>query len=161
MDAAVEVEVAATIKGLGDLAKRMKVAGYFITDDAIHAIQKRAVALAPQGEPGNTTNPPGDLKSHIATEGPKGTTTRWVGKVGPAVVSNNRWAHNYGGQREFGGTITAHNPSGHLFFKKFDQWYSPVSVKQTGAHYLLRARIFAIPTIKRSMIKRLTEAIVV
>ena len=170
----VEITVRETLGGLDILAKKLQVAGYLATKDALRDIQKYAIALAPTGTAGNTTNPPGTLKRHIDIEGPYGSKTKWTGKVGPTVESANRWHVNYGGQREFGGDIyagrfarsitskagragTAGAPR--LFFRRFGQWYSPVKVSQRGAHYLLRGRAFAIPSITRNLFERVTTAV--
>jgi hypothetical protein len=155
----IEVTIVDTLIGLDDLAIRCEIAGQRVTKDALVAIRKYAIALAPAGTPGNTTNPPGTLKRHITIDGPTAGKVRWTGKVGPTVVSANRWAHNYGGQREFGGGIFAHNPTGRLFFQRFGQWYSPASVTQKGSHYLLRARIFSMPSINRALYTRFSLAV--
>ncbi len=176
MDVRYDITVAHTEVGLNVLAEKLKVAGFLITRDALHEIQKLAITMAPMGSGGNSTNPPGTLKRHITVEGPRGRSVRWEGVVGPTVTSANRWMHNYGGQREFGGPIYAgqvarsllssggragEGGAPRLFFRIYSQWYSPVMVNQKGAHYLLRARIFAMPGINRAIRKRLSEAIVV
>lgn len=142
------VDVAGAIAGLDALSARLDEATKDCVAAVAHLYQAKAMANAPVGRLGNSTNPSGDLRRSIHVEGPTGGDGTYAARVGPTVTTVRPGPGgsvlNYGRQREFGGVITP-RVSPLLRFKIDGNWFSKASVSQHGSFYLTRARAEANP----------------
>lgn len=96
------VNVDATLQGIENLEKRVKVALYNFVEEAAKDVQQKAAAFSPEGTGGNSTNAPGDLARSIYITGPVNVNangTEYYAEIGPTVI--------YGRLRELGGEINA------------------------------------------------------
>lgn len=136
-------DVSATIAALDALTLRVHGATRDAVGDAAHLFQAQSMRNAPVGQPGNSTNPGGDLARSIAVEGPIGSGGSYAALVGPTVTTAHPGiggrVYNYGRLREFGGEIHP-NVATYMVFKKFGVYAMKRSVFQEGALYLTRAR---------------------
>lgn len=127
------VDVARCMAAMDALGKRVEVATYMIAENAAKIIQVDAAMRAPRGVSGNSTNASGDLAASIHIAGPTGGGGIYVSTVGPHMI--------YSAQREFGGTLNAHNPSGYMTFTKFGMVYQKATVWQHEEPYMRPAEI--------------------
>lgn len=144
------VEIADTLAGIDELSKRFNTAMRDIVGDALHEIQLFGALFAPAGTPGNTTNPPGDLKRSIDVQGPQGGDGLYAGRVGPTVI--------YGRQRELGGHIYP-KFARWLVFTKFGDTVYTKHVYQPPHPYMKPGRALALRFIARDRDERLTKVI--
>lgn len=147
---AFEIDVTETLAGFDVLTERINAATRGIVDDGLHLIQVKAMANAPVGVEGNSTNPPGDLSRSIEVDGPHGGDGLWEGKVGPTIV--------YGRQRELGGPIFPVNVRS-LHFWTFGEEVFTRRVYQKPEPYLGPAEQEMIPAIRAVANERIAAAI--
>lgn len=145
------VDVLGTIEGLDALMKRMDEATRGVVEDAAGILKRGARSFAPVGIEGNATDPPGTLVASILATEPEGADGIYHAEVGPWVV--------YGAQREFGGPIVAHNPSGLLTFTKFGVVYRKPRVFQVEEPYLRPAIVAGIMPIEAAARERVAIAV--
>lgn len=143
-------DVKACIAGIDALSERMDHAMHDITTDALKEVRLWAAFYAPVGTPGNTTNPPGDLKRSFDIEAPVGGHGLYVGRVGPTTI--------YARQRELGGHIYPKRAK-YLRFVKFGEVVYTRHVYQRGQFYTKRGRATAIPWIEKKTIDTIAVAI--
>lgn len=155
-------DVSGTIAGLNALVLRVHEATRAIVTDAAHIYQAKAMAAAPVGETGNSTNAPGDLRRSIQVDGPYGTDGSYVARVGPTVMTANPGVggriFNYGRIREFGGGITP-NVAPYLVFTKFGTVYKKVAVYSPERPYLRPARAEGTSSVEATIAVHLAAAV--
>ncbi len=125
------IDIAETLAALDALNTRTNEAMRQSVADGLHLIQATAMAKAPRGTPGNSTNLPGDLARSIEVTGPRGRGARglYVGWVGPTTV--------YGRLRELGsGNGIFPVRARMLHFFKFGEEVFTYSVHQKAEPYL-------------------------
>lgn len=120
-------DIAATIAALGALGERIDGALRQSVSDIAHLIQASAMAHAPIGTVGNSTDPPGNLARSILVDGPTGAAGEYTAQVGPTVI--------YGRQRELGGHIYP-TTAGVLRFEKWGEIYYTHHVYQAPEPYM-------------------------
>ena len=146
-------DIAATLVGLGDLQQRVHDAVSQSVEDALHTLRDTAMPLAPIGDPGNSTNNPGDLAYSIKVEGPLGDVGVYEGWVGPTVI--------YGRMRELGTPPGGLRPvyGKYMVFEKYYTLRFAKIVHQPPQPYMKPARELARPRIDFDVNRRLTQAI--
>jgi hypothetical protein len=112
--------------------------------------------FAPVGTPGNTTNPPGDLKDSVEIEGPVTNGEIWEGSVGPTAVSMYDEVTEYGHFRDVGGDLFAHGAEP-MKFVIDGNWFSRYTVHQEGAHYMEEAYFLTEPEVTEICERHMTE----
>jgi len=160
------IDASGTIAGLDLLAKRADAATRDIVADAAHIVQANVMAVTPVGVPGNTTNPPGDLRRSLDVEGPTGSDGTYVARMGPTKV--------YSRQRELGGhiypgrarSIGSEGIGGtspgkqYLVFTKFGVVYKSIHVYQHPRPYMLPGLKASGPQIDTMIEERMGAALV-
>ena len=91
------IDVAGTIAGLQLMKDNVREALQQSSSDALKTYRDTAKTLAPVGEPGNSTNPPGQLRDSIRAQVYGGSDGVFRFRVGPRTI--------YARQRELGGVI--------------------------------------------------------
>ncbi len=156
------MSVAATLAGLDAFATRVERACGEIVGAAADIFKTQAQETAPVGDPENSTNPPGALKASMYVDGPFGGKGVYTAQMGPTVESINPGPGgtvlNYGRQREFGGDIFP-TVAARLMFTSYGSVYGVPMVTQEGSHYLLRARLEAVPAVEAMVIAHLTAVV--
>ena len=132
------IEVKDCIAGIEKLSENLDSTMHRITKRALETIQVAGASFAPVGTPGNTTNPPGDLKRSIDVEGPRGGDGLYGGEVGPTVI--------YGRQRELGGHLYAKRAR-YMRFVKWGVVYYRKHVYQFPHPYMKPGRTVSIEPI--------------
>lgn len=145
------VDAAEAIAALNYLGDLVDAAARQIAENGAGIVRDLAKAGAPRGVPGNTTNAPGDLALSITTTPVVGSSGIFEASVGPHMI--------YSKQREFGGEIYAHNPSGLLTFTKFGVVYRPPMVYQEEKPYMRPAWAESLVPIEEMAIETLTIAL--
>jgi hypothetical protein len=153
---------AGTLAALDKIAWAIDRACLRIARDGAHIVQGLAMAKAPVGVAGNTTNPPGDLRRSIRATGPAVSPGAYTYRVAPWV--------DYGRQRELGGDLT---PTTHEFMAFLWGKEPPDSglphlpdgrvlvshVFQEGSFYLTRARNEGEPLVRALAVEILTTVV--
>ena len=157
-----KVNVDRTVAALLALDGRIDEATKQIAGDAACVVRDMSALYARSGSPGNSTNPPGDLKRSIDVEGPVGGDGVYMARVGPTVESMNPGPggsiRNYGRIQELGGVITP-RVSQRLAFTIYGEFRTAMFVVRPPRPYMKPGREQSLPHIEELASSEIAKAI--
>jgi hypothetical protein len=148
-----EVDYEACLAALGAISKRVVTASHAGLQSVGYFTENTIQQIAPRGTAGNSTNPPGDLRKSVVILGPysRGSDAIWSVDTGPTMM--------YTMQRNYGGGIDAHNPTGRMFFYRFGKVWEPVHVDQVATYFMERSWDEVLPVVSKIMEAPIAKAL--